>query len=227
MSAGRQVSKKATAEPEPRRRRRSGRLVWLAALALIIWLPMAAWAPAAGAVTVSWPGPSLSGLRSWLAGPGPAARLPRQGSGQATGSSHQVSAAVTRVGRGRGRPAGKGRGQLPAYHPHAAQARKTTSPPDRKAGGFSRKSSKLMKSATTSTSDLYKNPNGTMTRFVYSSPVNYQDGSGNYLPIQAGLVAATGGGWRERANSLSVRFASHANGSGLMSVGLGPDPRSA
>jgi RHS repeat-associated protein len=199
----------------------------VAALVVVTVLWLGAWAPAAGAATLSqrWPSPSLAGLRSWLAGPGPAARLPAEAMGhvsKAARMGRQVPSAVTRAGRGRGRgrAPGRGRGQLPLYRPHAVRARRDVTPTEGTAGGFSLKSSRLVSSAMTATSDLYKNANGTYTRLAYAGQVNYRDGSGGFRPIRTALVPAAGG-WREQASSLPVRLARQPGPAALLSAGLG------
>jgi RHS repeat-associated protein len=140
----------------------------------------------------------------------PAPAVPRQQTGSAAGKAHSASAAATRDdARARGLKLGKGAGQLPAYAPHGPSARKFTTP---SRAGFNPKTSTLVASGTTATSDLYKNANGSYSRKVFSSPVNYRTSSGTWAPISEVLVRATGGRWREKSNSAAVSFAGASAG---------------
>jgi large repetitive protein len=106
----------------PRRRLRGywrrTAMVAVASLALVVA------APAGDVMTGTRDRLPLAWLWSWLSvEPGWAApSTPRQESaGTAVGKAHTVPAAATRVGRGSGRPPGKGIGELPAYVPRAPQ----------------------------------------------------------------------------------------------------------
>jgi RHS repeat-associated protein len=201
--------------------RRAARAVLLA---LVVWLPLSAAAPAAAAAGPRWPSVSLGGLRVWLAGPGRLPPVPRQETGIAPGRQHQVPAAVTRaVAHAAGRAPGRGLGQLPAYAPHGPAGKPFVTGPDVGNGSasFSPATSKLVAGASTATSDLYRNADGSYTRLVYTAPVNYQAASGSWRRIDASVVAAAGGRWRERANSLGVSFAPAAGDPALASLDLG------
>jgi len=215
MRAGRWCCAGGTGSRRPERPARRGRrLLRLTVLVTIGWFVIAGWAPAASAMTPRWPSLPLSRLTAWLAG-SPVPRVPVQRGGTAAGRPHYVPASATRAGRGAGRRPGRGPGQLPPYHPYAPVARRylTKALPG---GGFNPATSRLVAPASTATSSLYRNTDGSYTKMVYPGPVNYRATSGSYRPINAALVAA-GHRWRETANSVAVSAASLASS---RSVGL-------
>src|SRR6266851_5890409 len=133
--------------------------------------------------------------------------VPRQETGIVPGRQHQVPAAVTRaVAQAAGRAPGRGLGQLPVYAPHGPTGKPFFTGPDVGNGStsFSPATSKLVAGASTASSDLYRNADGSYTRLVYTAPVNYQAASGSWQRLDVSLVAAAGGRWRERASSLGV-----------------------
>ncbi len=180
----------------------------LATLALLVPLAM----PAAGAggqqprFPLAPARPAIARLVDWLTGQSsPAPAVPRQQAGTAAGKAHSVPAAVTRaVANATGRRPGEGHGQLPAYAAHGPAAHSFTT---RAVPGFDPKTSTLVTSATSATSDLYKNAGGSYTRRVFQAPVNYQTSSGAWAPIDETLVKDSGGRWREKANSAGASFA--------------------
>jgi hypothetical protein len=171
--------------------------------------------------------PSAAAVRSsvyhlvdWLAGRhAPTPRTPVQETGTAAGRPHQVPASVTQaVSRAAGHAPGTGPGQLPAYSPHAAAAHQDTTGPAPGTSTFDPATSKLVTSATTASSDLYQNADGSYTRIVSSAPVNYQTASGGWAPIDTGLGLQGDGRWHERANSLTVSFAGRSDSPALGSL---------
>jgi RHS repeat-associated protein len=159
---------------------------------------------------------------AWVTGShAPPVKTPTQETGTASGPSHQVPAAITRAGRGSGHAPGRGPGQLPAYAVHGPQARTFVTGPAPGRDTFSPATSKIVTSSSTATSDLYRNADGSYTRHVYASPVNYQTSSGAWAPIDTGLAGGTDGRWHERANSLAVSFAPRADNPTLGSVAFG------
>src|SRR5215472_13123762 len=208
--------------------RRRSWLIRLAMLSLVLWMPLALWAPAASAAQVTWPSLSLSGLLSWLAGPPPSPKVPVQESGSAAGRAHYVPASVTRaVARAAGRAPGRGPGQLPRYAPHGRSARRFDTGPYVGDGShsFSATTSRLLPGGSTATSDLYRNADGSYTRLVYLGPVNYQSSSGAWRPINTSLAAGPGGRWQETANSLRVSLAARAGDAALGTLDLGAGRR--
>jgi YD repeat-containing protein len=147
----------------------------------------------------------------------PVPTVPRQASGTAAGKPHSVPAAVTRaVENAVGREAGKGRGQVAPYESHEPAARRFTTGPA--TGGFNPKTSKPVASATTASSDLYRNADGSYTQKSYAGVVNYRTASGAWAPIDTGLVASGSGRLAERANSIAVSFATRGSSSSLGSL---------
>ena len=206
------------------RRRWRVRLAVLFVEVLVVSLPLAAWAPSADAVTLRWPSLPVQALRSWLAGPAPAPRVPRQETGTAAGRPHEVPASAARSVAGAvGRTPGMGPGQLPPYVLHRPKAVPYHTGPyvGDGSGSFSLATSTPVPGASTATSALYKNADGSYSRVVYLEPVNYQDSSGAWKPVDTSLVAAPGGGWREKANSPAGGFAASAGDPGLGALGGG------
>jgi hypothetical protein len=129
----------------------------------------------AGPASLRWPSAgslvsSVARLVDVVTDQHPAApKIPVQRTGSAPSRSRQVPAAVTRaVEHAAGLRPGKGRGQLPAFSLHApaqrtfvtgAGSRGTTT-------SFNPRSSKVVASGTTATSDLYKNADGSFTKRV-------------------------------------------------------------
>ena len=207
------------------RRRWRVRLAVLFVEVLVVSLPLAAWAPSADAVTLRWPSLPVRALRSWLAGPAPAPRVPRQETGTAAGRPQEVPASAARSVAGAvGRTPGMGPGQLPPYVLHRPKAVPYHTGPyvGDGSGSFSLATSTPVPGASTATSALYKNADGSYSRVVYLEPVNYQDSSGAWKPVDTSLVAAPGGGWREKANSLAVSFGPAADSQPFGSLGLAP-----
>ena len=149
-------------------------------------------------------------------------KTPRQQAGTAAGRPHDVPAAVTRaVAHARGHRPGKGRGQLPMYRVHRPKVRKFTTGAALGVGHFNARTSTLIGSKSTATTDWYRNADGTYTRHVYAVPVNYQTSSGTWAPIDTQLTAVAGGGWRETANSVRASFAAQADAESLGSLVFG------
>lgn len=221
MGASRQVSARSDVTPrDPRRHRRATRLV---ALTLFASMAMLMWAPAAGASSLytQWPSLSLN-LRSILGLSRHAPAPPRQLRGTATGLHRQAPARLTRAhGHAHGSKPGRGAGQLPEFAVHKATfAHPVVTGEDPHTGGFVAGHSKLVAAKMTATTDTFANPDGSVSRKVFAAPVNFEDSAGTFQAIQTGLAALPGGGFAERANSLSVRFAALASDAGLLSVRL-------
>jgi len=227
MSAGKQGFRRVS----PGWRRRRGRAAArLTALTVLASMGLLAWAPAAGASSLSsqWPSPAgaLTRLHAFLAGPGHAPRPPRQHDGSARGIRHQVPFAVTRAHtKERGRRPGQGAGQLPPYVAHKLRAPRSVTRGSALTGGFVPARSKLLPSSMTAASDLFQNPDGSFTRLVYAAPVNYRTASGAFAKIDTTLVAAPGGGWQEKAGPRAAQFGAAADDSGLLAVRLGDSRR--
>jgi large repetitive protein len=148
--------------------------------------------------------PSTAGLVKWFKG-AEGWVLPEQESGSAADRTHLASAASTRSGRGNGRPAGTGRGALPAYSPVAA--RRTSGVSGIAQTGFDPRTSVRVAEKSSAFVTWYQNADGSFTRKVSQVPVNYKDASGVWQPIDTTLVKSSSGRWASRANSFGVSFA--------------------
>ena len=195
---------------------------------LAISMPLAVMPPTGGSPlrfpSVASVRHSVYHLLDWIAGRNaPAPPTPRQqAAGTAAGLAHQVPAAVTRaVTHAAGLRPQHGPGQVAPYSPHAPAAHSFVAGPAPGTSTFNPATSKPVASATTATSDLYQNTDGTYTRLVYAGPVNYRTAAGAWTPIDTSLSSQTGGRWQERANSLAVSFAARADDPTLGSLAAG------
>jgi RHS repeat-associated protein len=160
--------------------------------------------------------PRLSSVTSWLKDPH-WGRLPGQQSGTAAGKRHQVSAKATQAHLGAGHKPGKAKGELAAYHPHQAAVKPGKSQGGR---GFNAKTSKRDAAKSSRTDTVYDNADGSTTRSISPTPINYQVTKGKWAPIDVDVRAGPDGRWHERANSLAVDFAPKADDSKLISFGI-------
>ncbi|MFE2301571.1 LamG-like jellyroll fold domain-containing protein [Streptomyces sp. NPDC059445] len=156
--------------------------------------------------------PSLSSMVDWLQDPH-WGKVPHQESGTAAGHRHHVSAKTTDAGRGVGRKPGKGKGELGAYHPHKSAVQQGRS---HGGGTFSAKTSKRNAAKSSRTDTVYDNADGSTTRRMSPTPVNYQVGKGRWAPIDVDVRAGPDGRWHEKANSVGVDLAAEATDSGLV-----------
>ncbi|MFJ9628913.1 LamG-like jellyroll fold domain-containing protein [Streptomyces sp. NPDC101175] len=200
-----------------RRARRGVALLLLTALALM-WTTQQAMAEGVELHAVDVSLPSLSSLTAWLKDPH-WGRLPSEKSGTAAGKSHRVSAAATEAHRGAGREPGKGKGELGAYHAHSASVKRGKSAAGK--AGFDARTSKRDAGKSSRTDTVFDNADGSVTRQISPTPVNYQVGKGKWAPIDVDVRAGPDGRWHERANSVDVDFAAEADDSTLVS--LAPD----
>lgn len=185
-------------------------------LTLVVTLLMAsAWSTSADAEALSTPAtlrlPSVSQLAAWFQSQH-WGWLPVQQGGTADGKAHAVPAAATKSGGGAGHKPGKGNGELGAYAPYQGKA--ATGPSGRSArGSFDQKTSKFIGSKSSATVSWYQNADGSITRDVAQSPVNYQLSLGVWAPIDVSLIRAASGRFTQKANSLALSFAARGNGS--------------
>ncbi|HEY2669109.1 MAG TPA: LamG-like jellyroll fold domain-containing protein [Rugosimonospora sp.] len=75
-------------------------------------------------------------------------------------------------------------------------------------------------SARTANTSTYSNPDGTETTRFSSSPMNYRQPDGAWVPVDPTLVPVPAGGWRNRADSVDVRMAARSSDADLVRVGL-------
>ncbi|UXY20240.1 LamG domain-containing protein [Streptomyces cynarae] len=163
--------------------------------------------------SVQMPELSLSSMARWFTDPH-WGDLPHQQSGTAAGRAHHVSAKATEAGRGAGHAPGKGRGELAAYHPHQPAIKQGRS----RGGSFNPRTSKRDAVKSSRTATVYDNADGSITRQMHLSPVNYQVGKGRWAPIDVDVRAGPDGRWHEKANSLAVDFGARATDPALASL---------
>ncbi|QIY96386.2 LamG-like jellyroll fold domain-containing protein [Streptomyces sp. S1D4-11] len=192
--------------------RRQVAMVALTALALMLTTQQAvADGRELGRVSLSMP--SLSSVAAWFQDPH-WGRTPHQKSGTAAGHAHHVSAKTTDAKRGVGRAPGKGKGELAAYQPHKPAVQQGKS---RGGGTYNPKTSKRNAAKSSRTDTVYDNADGSITRRISPTPVNYQVGKGRWAPIDVDVRAGPDGRWHEKANSVDVDFGAKASDSGLVS----------
>ncbi|MFF4902081.1 DNRLRE domain-containing protein [Streptomyces sp. NPDC001068] len=211
--------RRARSARRTRRLRRCAALFALVGLALTMTTQQAA-AQGMELTAVQLPSLSLKSLASWFEDPH-WGRLPHQQSGTAAGRAHHVPAEATAAHRGKGHEPGKGRGELSAYHAHHARPAR-----GRSGGGhFDARTSKRSPTKSTRTATVYTNADGSTTREMYLSPVNYQVGKGRWAPIDVDVRAGPDGRWHEKANSLGVDLAAEATDPALASLADGKGHR--
>ncbi|MFC1438200.1 LamG-like jellyroll fold domain-containing protein [Streptacidiphilus sp. N1-10] len=195
--------------------RRMRPLVRLVTVLLVAALAVGSGVSTAGAATRGFPAlslPSLTEIAGWFSSPH-WGRLPQQAGGTAAGRSHVASAASTRSGRGTGGAPGTGRGQLASY---TVRARKVSSGLSAAAPvGFNARTSKRVASKSSATVDYFQNADGSVTRRVRQTPVNYRDAKGDWQPVNTTVSVGTDQRWHEAANSLAVDFAPKASTTSL------------
>ncbi|MEV4442893.1 DUF6531 domain-containing protein, partial [Streptomyces sp. NPDC049577] len=186
----------------------------LTALAMVLTCEQAV---AMGARLEPLPQPGLSSLTSWFTGRKAPdwGHVPQQKSGSAAGRGHNASAASTRAGHGAGTKPKPGKGELPAYEPYA---RKVAKGPSAGGLGFNARTSKRVASKSTATSDYFQNEDGSYTRELAQTPVNYRDSRGDWQRIDTTVRKGSDGRLHQGANSIAVDFAPRAADSALARV---------
>ncbi|MFJ5268379.1 LamG-like jellyroll fold domain-containing protein [Streptomyces sp. NPDC088358] len=203
----------------PRSARRARRLrryvaaVALTALAMMLTTQQAL-ADGRELTPVSISMPSLSSVVAWFQDPH-WGRVPHQRSGTAAGHAHHVSAKTTDAKRGVGRAPGRGKGELAAYQPHKSAVQQGKS---RSRGTYNPKTSKRDAAKSSRTDTVYDNADGSTTRSLSPTPVNYQVGKGKWAPIDVDVRAGPDGRWHEKANSVDVGFGARASDADLVSL---------
>ncbi|BCL12610.1 LamG-like jellyroll fold domain-containing protein [Micromonospora sagamiensis] len=149
--------------------------------------------------------PSLSWLWSWLSTRPSWAfndpSTPEQERGRAPQQGHYVKAPQAPAG-GKGRPA---KGELKRYEPHRpGSGTVNTGEADT---GFDPEASERIASAASEKSDVYRNPDGSYTRRVHRTPINYQATDGTFKPIDSTLRTGVDGRPRVAGNSFDLSFA--------------------
>lgn len=67
-------------------------------------------------------------------------------------------------------------------------------------------------------SNVYRNPDGTITSKIYFAPVNYQTEDGNFHPINTDLVSDSNGGYKVNQNRFTTQFGAASDSSNLETV---------
>ncbi|MFG1954728.1 LamG-like jellyroll fold domain-containing protein [Micromonospora sp. NPDC048830] len=140
---------------------------------------------------------------------------PQQQMGQSPDRGHYVASPPVQD-HSRVRPA---RGELKLMQPRKPEVGVRTT---RSAEGFDVAASRRVSEASTSTSDVFQNPDGSYTRRVHQRPVNFKDSKGDWQQIDNTLQQADDR-LRVRANPIDVTFAPRAAGTSqpLMRMDLG------
>ncbi|NEC85946.1 LamG-like jellyroll fold domain-containing protein [Streptomyces sp. SID12501] len=166
---------------------------------------MAFWAQEGGAAfaatrpSVSL-GAGLGQVWKWLSGSDGA------GPRSKTGSAHDVRVAKAGKGQPSGKAPGKGKGQLAAWKAPTDQAKQERS--GSASVGFNAKTSKRVAAKSGAQFDYFQNADGSFTRRMSQSRINYRDSSGTWKSIDSTVTKSADGRWHEKANSLGVSFAS-------------------
>ena len=153
-------------------------------------------------------GPDTAGAgvsTKWMDAPGGTAPASK------TGSARDVHAAASPgAGRPSGHTAAVPSGALKEWS-QPQQAHKTGKSAQWM-HGFDAVTSTRVPSKSSARETYFSNRDGSHTVKLYQSPVNYQNGSGNWQPISTTLVAGSGGRLREQANSVGITLASSSAG---------------
>ncbi|MFG3229842.1 LamG-like jellyroll fold domain-containing protein [Kitasatospora sp. NPDC048194] len=196
-------------------------MIRLLAVVLIATLSSIGGISTAGAAERGFPALRLSWdqVKDWFSdepgrpGFGP---TPRQHSGTAAGRGHRATTDETRAGGGQGHAPGKSPSELDDYAPHQ---RKPAQGASATQTGFDARSSKRNAAKSSKTSDAFDNADGSVTRNISQTPINYQDASGNWQKVDTSLKNGAGDGrWHEAANSLAVDFAPKAADASLATL---------
>jgi RHS repeat-associated protein len=116
-----------------------------------------------------------------------------------------VSAAQTQARGGSGRAAEEVDGGLESFVPHEPAAEPVTTGELRT--GFDAATSQRMSAEASERSDMYANPDGSFTRQVHATDVNYQKPDGSWQPIDLDLVRAQDGRLQVSDHELRVSLA--------------------
>ncbi|MBA3489250.1 MAG: DNRLRE domain-containing protein, partial [Longispora sp.] len=194
------------------------------AFALVIVLTAGAASPACAIEDVSTPaGESWPSLWNWLQLPTRDKSVslpdtPQQITGTAKGLAHHVGPDDTRVEGGNGRPPGTAPGELPEYQAQGTTAKPFTTRSASAASAFDPATSKQVDSATSETSEVFANTDGSYTRHTYAGPVNFRGSDGAWHRIDPNLTVAPDRRSHAKANSVAVSFAPNSSDPDLASV---------
>ncbi|MBB4690108.1 LamG-like jellyroll fold domain-containing protein [Paractinoplanes abujensis] len=163
----------------------------------------------------------LSGLLKWLEQPVALADvlgMPVQQTPAGPGDrGHYVSGDKTRANGGSGQPAGRGIGAVPASLPEPKQPGPWQAPPAAGADSFDEKTSKRVPERSGERFTEFKNADGSVTRRLYGSRVNYRDAEGRYQPIDTDLTRRAGR-IETTANSITASLAPEGTDASLATL---------
>lgn len=190
------------------------RLVRRLATAIMVALALCLATQLANLQGLSGPGArwsSLSRLVSFVESAGHGV-FPAGESGSAAGRSHSASAASTRADRGAGSKPGHGAGALSAYV--ARGKRVAAGASGHVYTGFNAKTSKFDPVKSSADISVFDNADGSVTKRVSDSAVNFKNSSGRWEPIGTSLTRMDSGALQTGANSFTALFTGGSRGSG-------------
>ncbi|WP_436521516.1 ricin-type beta-trefoil lectin domain protein [Actinoplanes sp. HUAS TT8] len=157
----------------------------------------------------------LAGLLSWLRQApvlAAVAGVPRQDPGHGAGQvDHYVSAGKTHADGGSGSKPGKGLGAVDADLPDPEAKKRWTAPKKGGPNSFDAKTSKRLPKKSTAKVDEFENADGSITRQVHDTKVNYRAADGSYQPIDTTLTRR-GKRLAMTANSVDVTLGATGTG---------------
>ncbi|MFG2887109.1 DUF6531 domain-containing protein [Streptomyces sp. NPDC048297] len=127
---------------------------------------------------------------------------------------------AAKAGRGHpsGRAPGRGKGQLAAWKAPSIQAEKKRS--GKVPVGFDVKTSNRVAAKSGATFDYYQNADGSFSRKMSQSRINFKDVSGTWKSIDTRVAKGGDGRWHEKANSLKVSLAPATAATGAAATGV-------
>ncbi|WP_167517585.1 LamG-like jellyroll fold domain-containing protein [Micromonospora orduensis] len=169
------------------------------ALVLSVAVPAGAVPPSRSEGSLSWLWDLLSTRPSWAFADPP---TPEQKRGVSPERGHYVPAKYV---NDFGDEEDRAKGELKRYQPHRPDAKRVTTPA---AGdGFSVSASKAVSSGASRNGDLFRNADGSYTRWVHEHPVNFKATDGSWRAIDSSLKLGPQGRPQVTANSFGLSFA--------------------
>ncbi|WP_317793048.1 ricin-type beta-trefoil lectin domain protein [Actinoplanes sichuanensis] len=151
-----------------------------------------------------WPVAGLLSPFRQVAALGAVTGLPEQKLGAGTGDDHYVATDETQAEGGAGRAPGRGKGAVdPALPAEPAAKRFTTPPLPGGENSFDPVTSERLPEKSTATYTEFENEDGSITRQIHDSRVNYRAADGSYQPIDTSLTR-NGDRLDAGANSIDV-----------------------
>ncbi|MBN1173152.1 MAG: DNRLRE domain-containing protein, partial [Micromonosporaceae bacterium] len=144
--------------------------------------------------------------------------LPVQETGTANNASHYVDGDETSAGAGAGKAPGTAEGALPADDAEQATSTPSLTGSASSDEAFDPDTSDRIESAATETSDVYLNEDGSYTRSISETPVNYEASDGTWRPIDPTVTAGDDGRLHAGENSFTLTFGPLASDPRLVAV---------